>query len=463
MSRFTKMAYATSDDMTFGRSKKPLSYGLGIKVGLGSVIPEINYLPRPGAESSRERLVKEYVQYITQDCIKQAVNLGFPNLQLETEWIHTMSDDLGLAASVVSGQKEAITNFHEKYGINLAVRHTVPDLRDASYGLRAGMDTNGRPEKVIECAEVACENGADVLSIESLGGKELSDYAVTTGDITAFLFGAGFLASKDMESLWKELSGICKKHRVIPGGDSNCACSNTVMFMAGGHLDKDVQKTFSAVCRCISAASVLVVFENGAVGPGKDCSYEGPIVKSITGMPISSEGKHSHCAHMDLFGNLTAAVTDMWSNESVQYRHEFGGTSVQCWAGLIGYECSLMNTAISTGTEKTLRDLYTLSDRGRSPEGYILSYDNAWKIGKSIIECGNSHYLRARTAGITGAKLLIDGYNNKDIGLSRKQLETLYKIIRDLESLPDDEDVFLDMCIRKYADVRGFNIKNYGI
>lgn len=463
MPRYTRMAFTSADDMVFGRSRRPLSYGLGIKVGAGRVIPEINYLPRPGSESSPERIRKEYLSYITPDCISHAVNMGFPDLQLETEWVHTMSNDLGLASSIVAGQKDRTTEYHDRYGINLAVRHTIPDLRDPESGMRAGMDRKGRPERIFECAEVACENGADVLSIESLGGKEMSDHAVTTGDITAFLFAAGVLAPWDIGVLWKELQAICKRYRVVPGGDSSCSRSNTIMFISGGLLDNDVQRTFSAVCRCMSAASMLVANEEGAIGPGKDCSYEGTIVKSITGTPISSEGKHSHCAHFDLHGNLMASVTDLWSNESVQYRPEFGGTSVKCWTGLLGYECSLMNTALAVGKEKVLRDLYTFSDRGRGPEGYLLSYDNAWKIGKAMVDSGGSHFLRAKAAGITGAKLLLDGHERGEIALSRKQLAALYRILRDLESTTDDEDRFIDMCSKRYSNVEGFDMRNYGM
>ena len=42
MNRFTRMAYSSPEDMEFGRAKKPLSYGLGMKVGAGSVVPEVN-------------------------------------------------------------------------------------------------------------------------------------------------------------------------------------------------------------------------------------------------------------------------------------------------------------------------------------------------------------------------------------------------------------------------------------
>ena len=188
--KFTKMAYDNPDDMLFGHAKKPISYGLGIKVGAGRVIPELNYAPRPGTEKSVERITKEYVNYISKDAITRALTLGFPDLQLETEWIAQMGTVPGMGASVVAGQKAITEKYHKEYGINLAVRHTIPDQREAEQGLRGGMDKKfGYPEKFIECCEIACENGADVLSVESVGGKEFADYAVTHGDITAFLFG----------------------------------------------------------------------------------------------------------------------------------------------------------------------------------------------------------------------------------------------------------------------------------
>ena len=59
-----------------------------------------------------------------------------------------------------------------------------------------------------------------------------------------------------------------------------------------------------------------------------------------------------------------------------------------------------MNTAIQTGQEKTLRDLYMIADRARGPEGYILAYDNAYKIGQAIAENGDNIYLRAKAAGL---------------------------------------------------------------
>lgn len=462
--KFTKMAYDKADDMLFGHAKKPVSYGLGIKVGAGKVIPEINYAPRAGTEKSIERITKEYVDYISKDAITRALTLGFPDLQLETEWVSQMGTVPGMAASVVSGQKAITEKYHKEYGINLAVRHTIPDQREAEQGLREGMDKKfGYPEKFIECCENACENGADVLSVESVGGKEFADYAVTHGDITAFLFGVGYLGSIDMEHIWTEMVSIAKKNKVIPGGDTNCSGANVSMFMAGGLLDNDVQRTFSAVTRAISAARTMVAIEAGATGPDKDCGYEGPIIKSITGAPSAQEGKNCQCAHADLQGNLMAQCCDLWSNESVEYHPEFGGSSVQCWLGSLGYETSLMNTAIATGQGKVLRDLYMTTDRTRGPEGYILAYDNAWQIGKAIAENGDNYYLRAKAAGITAAKIIRAGYDKKELILTKKQLDVLDKIVVELEALPDDEDKFYDYCVKKYQhDVPTFNPKSYG-
>ena len=463
VTRYTSMAYKDADELVFGHAQQPVSYGFGIKIGAGYVIPEINYAPRPGAEKDSEKLRREYVDYISKDILNRAVTAGFPNVQLETEWVSQMNQEK-LSAPVVEGQKAICEKYHEEYGVNCAVRHTIPDQREADEGLKPGMGGRSYPEKLFECAEIACENGADNLSCETVGGKEFADYAVTNGDITAFLFGVGYLGSLDMTYVWQEFADIAKKNKAVAGGDTNCSGANVSMFMAGGYLDNDVQRTFSAVTRAISAARTLVAWECGAAGPDKDCGYEGPIAKAIAGKPCAQEGKNCQCAHADLQGNLMAQVCDLWSNESVEYHPEFGGTSVQCWLGSIGYEAALMNTAIQLGQEKTLRDLYMYADRTRGPEGYVLAYDNAYKVGQAIAENGNDLYLRAKAAGLTGAKIIMNGYETKELALTNKQLDTLKSIIKTLEGLTDETDKIVEFCGKEYKDsVPNYNPKNYDL
>ena len=454
--RYTKMEYKSADDLVFGDAKYPVTYGLGQKAGVGHVIPEINFAPRPDAAKNPATLTREYVDYIAKDILDRAVTLGFPRVQLEPQKFEK---------PIIIGQKAIMQKYHDEDGIELSIRHTIADPRLCEKGLRPGMDKlHNYPEKLIESAEVAAENGADVLSIESMGGKEVADFAIMNGDIKAWLFGIGFLGSLDMEWLWPQLVEICKKNKIIAGGDTNCAGANTSMFMAGGYLDKDIARTFAAVTRAIASARTLIAYEAGATGPDKDCGYEGPILKAISGKPSAQEGKGAQCAHADLMGNLMAHTCDLWSNESVEYHPEFGGSSVACWLGVIGYEAALMTTAKQLGQGKVLRDLYMASDRFKSPEGFILCYDNAYQIGESIVAEGNDIYLRSKAAGLKAAELIDASASTKGgMRLSKMERDTLNKIIVDLKSLPDDQDKFVDWALKTYKNIPMFNPKNYGL
>ena len=131
--RYTKMAYDCADDMVFGFAKKPVTYGFGLKIGAGYVIPEINYAPRPGTEKDPERLRKEYVDYITKDILDRAITVGFPNVQLETEWVSQMNQ-AKLSAPVVSGQQELCEKYHEEFGLNCGTRQTINVRRTTDLG-----------------------------------------------------------------------------------------------------------------------------------------------------------------------------------------------------------------------------------------------------------------------------------------------------------------------------------------
>ncbi|HOB38940.1 MAG TPA: methyltransferase MtaB domain-containing protein, partial [Methanomassiliicoccaceae archaeon] len=199
LKRYTKMEYGSPDEMVFGEAKYPVSYGLGQTVGAGMVIPEINFAPRPGAEKNPETLRREYVDYITKDILDRAITLGFPAVQLENEHVFQMvNEPEKFEKPVVAGQKELMQKYHDEYGIALSIRHTIADPRLAEEGLRPGMDQkHSYPEKMFEAFEVAAANGADLLSIETMGGKEVADYAILRQDIRGWLFGIGYLGSLD--------------------------------------------------------------------------------------------------------------------------------------------------------------------------------------------------------------------------------------------------------------------------
>lgn len=233
--------------------------------------------------------------------------------------------------------------YHDEYGIKCALRHTIGDIRET----RDYLDLRGdKYSTFMEAFEEAANNGADMLAVESMGGKEIFDYSILRNDTAGILFGIGVLGSMDMEMVWKDISDVAKKTGTVSSGDTDCAQANTAMFIAGGLLDKNLAHTTAIVARAISAARSLCAYEAGAVGPGKDCGYENSIIKAIAGVPIAQEGKTSTCAHSDLMGNIVMQCCDLWSNESVEYHGEFGGTTVQCWSETLAYDCSMMNVAL---------------------------------------------------------------------------------------------------------------------
>ena len=162
-------------------------------------------------------------------------------------------------------------------------------------------------------------------------------------------------------------------------------------------------------------------------------------------------------------GNLIAQVCDLWSNESVEYHPEFGGSSVACWLGVIGYEAALMNTAKQLKQDKILRDLYAATDSYRSPEGFCLRYDNAYKIGQAIVEEGNDIYLRSRAAGLKAAELIAESNAKGGLKLSKHEKDMLNKITTDLKALPDSASKFEEQCLKEYKNIPMFNPKNYGL
>jgi methanol--5-hydroxybenzimidazolylcobamide Co-methyltransferase len=98
-------------------------------------------------------------------------------------------------------------------------------------------------------------------------------------------------------------------------------------------------EVLAAVVRAMGAARSLVALEHSAVGPSKDCAYEGPVLKAITGCPISMEGKSAACAHFSPVGNIAAAMCDLWSNESVQNIRLLAGNAPEVFTEVLAYDC----------------------------------------------------------------------------------------------------------------------------
>lgn len=457
MPKFDKMAYANADEMIFGSCKSPVKYGRDFTVGGGYVFPELVPHPRPGTESTKKTLVKEYEKMVT-DVLDRCVALGIPGIQIELEHVYQMTKFPDWGGEIAAATRKLQEDYHRKYGLKSAIRATIADYRKPDEeDIRNSIAT----ETILKTFDTSAIGGADNLSIESVGGKEISDYTIVRQDIRGTLFGIGVLGSRDMEFMWKKIVEIAAKNGVTPGGDTNCAQANVAMFMAGGYQDRSVPHTFAALTRAIAAARSLVAYEQGAKGPSKDCGYEDVIVKAITGVPIAMEGKACACAHSDLLGNLVGACCDLWSNEAVEYHDMFGGTTVAVFTEILGYDVALMNTALEMGQAKVLREMMVQSDKYRDTHGFILCPENAYEIGKAIVDNNTSYYARARAAAIKAGQLML---GDAKLQMSAFEKESLESAMRTLEGLPEKEEDFISECADIYKKlVPGFNLANYGL
>jgi len=314
------------------------------------------------------------------------------------------------------------------------MRTTVADIRDRNRPPRNR--TSPETELVSEAFE-RCAPYSDILSIESTGGKEVSDSAILMCDAGGVAFALGRLASNDMAFLWQRIVEIARNHEKVAGGDAACGFANTAMQLAG---KKMVPTVFAAVVRAMGAARSLVAIECGATGPDKDCAYEGPVLKAIAGIPISMEGKSAACAHSSPIGNVAMCCCDLWSNESVPHVRLFGGSTPQVSLEELWYDCKLMNESLRAGHEQTLRNLLRDSDIRTSAEALVLAPESTMRIARAIVSTGD--YLeRTRRAGVEAVAIVEDALREGTLTIPENEhmwIETIKSSLGQLEALRHD-------------------------
>jgi methanol--5-hydroxybenzimidazolylcobamide Co-methyltransferase len=302
--------------------------------------------------------------------------------------------------------------------------------------------------------------GGDLLSIESTGGKEVSDEALMMCDIKGMVFALAVLGVRDMHFLWQKIVSLAQKHGKIAAGDSACGFANTAMVLAE---KKYIPKVFATLVRVISVVRSIVAMEEGAVGPDKDCGYEGPFLKAITGIPISMEGKTAACAHLSPLGNIASACADLWSNESVQNIKLLSGMAPTAYLEQLEYDARLMNEALRAGKMhcQVLQQLLVASDVYTDPQALILSPENVIRISGELVK-GESYVANARNGALAALDIIDEALKSGKMRLP--ELETAYlPILRDdLNSIPDSETDFIAMML-PLIDQSKFILSEYGL
>lgn len=453
---YAELAIPEVSQLVFGRVPKPVACGFGLTIGAGQVYPEVNFtLPAITVDGANWSRVLAHYEEMAKNILKRAVSLRVPGIVLEFELLPAMTETPQWGAEITALLHRHLSEAHEKHGLACALRVTPTDIRDQSKPPR--LRSGAAWEQLKRSFELSIEAGGDIISIESVGGKEVHDPGLMYGDVRSLVFALGVLAPRDMAWLWGEITRICAGRKAVPGGDTACGFANTAMQLAH---QKMLPEVLAAVVRAMSAVRSLVAFEQGAVGPSKDCAYEGPVIKALTGCPISMEGKSAACAHFSPVGNIAAAMCDLWSNESVQNVRLLSGNAPEVFTEMLVYDCRLMNVAAASGGALTLQRWLVDSDEHLSPQAAVLSPRATIRIASAIAK-SDSHYHATVNAGLAAVGLLRESVAAGRLDLNKKEAGWLNRIESDLQALPADEASLLNEMRDLHAGV--FDPASYGL
>lgn len=459
MPEFTQLAISNPADLRFGVAPKPLVTRHGMTIGGGVVYPELNFtLPPMYVNQQTMPEVRRQYQQIITGALQRAVELEAPGLVVEFETLPPMTENPAWGIELARILLDAMEQTHARHGLKSVLRMTPNDTREMD---RPPVMRSGRLwERMLETFEGSAAAGAELLSIESVGGKEVHDEALTMGDISAVIFALCIMGVRDMRFLWTELDRIAKKYGVHCAGDTACGFGNTAMVLAE---QKMIPRVFAAVVRAVTAVRTLVGYECGCVGPGKDCGYENPILKAITGFPMAMEGKTAACAHFSPLGNIAAATCDTWSNESVQNVKLLGGMAPTCYVEQLIYDCRLMNLALADGRDAALlyRKWMVASDATLDPQAYVLTPESSIAVAQAIVAAPD-YYQAGKAAALTAIRLLREGLAEGKLKITGRELPWLDTMQDAVEGLPVKEDDFINQMM-PLVDAAKFVAKDYDL
>ncbi len=407
--RFTELAIRTPGELVFGVAPRPVRTRRGLEIGGGHVYPELNFT-LPPIEVSRRTLPEVLRHYteIAQGALERAVQLRSRGVVLELETLLEMTREPALGVEIVEAMNAICDDFHAKRGLPSEIRLTPNDLRELERPPRQRSSALLAP--MLELFERGARAGGDLLSIESTGGKEVSDEALMV------------LAEK-----------------------------------------KYIPKVFAAVARVATVVRTLVAVEQGATGPDKDCGYEGPFLKAIAGIPISMEGKTAACAHLSPVGNVAAACADLWSNESVQNIKLLAGMAPTVYLEQLEYDTRLFNQALSEGRACALQlqRLLVDSDVRYDPQALVLDPRSVVPIAQEIVR-GCNRVDAARRGCLKAIELIAEAVREGRLDSEPREQTWLDRLRDEVASIPEDEPRFVEQILPQ-LDPDKVRLEEYGL
>lgn len=459
MKTYSTLAINNVNELLYGVAPHPVATRQGLLIGGGLVYPELNFtLPAMLITEETFPKVREHYKQIISETTQRAAELETPGLVIEFETLPDMTRKPDWAIDLVKILLEGIDHAHAQWGLRSVLRMTPNDNREM---VRPPLMRQGEHwASMQEVFNRSAELGAELLSIESVGGKEVHDEALISTDLPQVLFSLCIMGVRDMRFLWTELVRIAERHGVLAAGDTACGFGNTAMVMADRGM---IPKVFAAVDRAITAVRSLVAYECGAVGPGKDCGYENPILKAITGRPMAMEGKSAACAHLSCMGNLAMATCDLWSNESVQNLKLLSAMAPVVSVEQLIYDCRLLNRASrdTRGHSLTLRDWLVESDASLDPQAYILTPENCLRLARVIVQ-SEDHYQAGKNVAREAIAILREGMLAGQVNIPPRERPYLDRMQEQLDGLPDSQTEFVEIMMKE-VDTTKFVASEYDL
>ncbi len=457
--KYKKLVIDNPQDLLFGLAPKPVKTPRGLEIGGGQVYSELNFtLPTMSINENTIKEVNRHYAEIAEGALQRALDLESKGVVLEFETLLEMTKTPQIGIDIVKIMNDICEKYYQKHGLACEIRLTPNDLRE--FERPALQRTSKLLEPMFELFDKGSLAGGDLLSIESTGGKEVSDSALMMCDIKGMFFAMIVLGVRDMQFIWKKIVEVAEKNGKIAGGDSACGFANTAMVLAE---KKFIPRVFATMVRVISVVRSIVAVEEGAIGPEKDCGYEGPFLKAITGIPISMEGKTAACAHLSPIGNIASACTDLWSNESVQNIKLLSGMAPTAYMEQLEYDVRLMNVALREGkaSASLLKRLLEQSDIYTDPQALVLSTENVIRISKKLIQ-GDTYIENAKNGALEALDIIEEALASGQMKLPEMETAYLPLLRADIESIPANESEFVEMML-PVLDQSHFILSEYGL
>ena len=437
--KYHELTIENPSDLVFGRSPFPVTTPRGLVIGGGQVYPELNFtLPPMTITPDTYGEVKNHYREIVSGALLRARELHQDGVVFEFETLLEMTLNPQLGTDIVTLMNDLCEEAYQKYGQRSEIRLTPNDTRDFERPIR--MRTTRYLDNMFTLFEQGAKAGGNLLSIESTGGKEVHDDALMNCNIREVVFSLAVLGVRDMRFLWKRIVEIAASTHTIPGGDTACGFGNTAMVLAE---KKYIPKVFAAIVRIITVVRTLVAIEEGALGPDKDCGYEGPFLKAITGRPISMEGRTAACAHFSPVGNVSGACCDLWSNESVTNIKLLSGMAPTVYLEQLIYDTRMFNQASKQNLVKSYQDILVGSDVGWDPQALILAPKHVIAISKAIVS-GKDHVEAAILGGLKGLEIIASHVDDGSLFLEEREKLWIDMLRDELEGMPRNESALVD-------------------